>query len=271
MTTGTSNHLLDRLLADGPQRAPDRLLDRTLEIVARTPQRRAFAAPWRQRLMSQPARLALAAAAVIVVMAAGGLILASRSSTSVVGGSVAPPPIGRGGDDTANLQAALDACVPGGPKLHRAAAGRHVPDQAARRQRLSRDRHRGRAGQDDHPGAAGVRRRERGLDRAGRPVQPVAVHHDLRGHERRHDGRPDAARDRAQPGTGEWDDAGDAGDVARGRCVRGGQRALLPRVVRGQPPARAAGSTRSLTQRPAPTSTAARGSTRPPRRPACSR
>lgn len=108
------DNLLDRLLADVPHRAPDRLLDRTLEIVARTPQRRAFAAPWQRRLVALPVRLALAAA-VIVVVAVGGLIIASRSSTSVVGGSVAPLPIGRGAGDTANLQGALDACVPGGP------------------------------------------------------------------------------------------------------------------------------------------------------------
>ncbi len=81
--------LLDRWLADGPDEVADRVLDRALEIVERSDQRRAVRTPWRYITMAKPARLAIAAAAVIVILGAGVLVVASRNNAPVTG---APPP-----------------------------------------------------------------------------------------------------------------------------------------------------------------------------------
>jgi hypothetical protein len=82
--------LLDRWLADGPEEVADRVLDRALDIVRQTSQRRVPGAPWRYVPVSLVPRLAAAAA--VVILAGAGLILAVglRGASSTVGGPPAP-------------------------------------------------------------------------------------------------------------------------------------------------------------------------------------
>jgi hypothetical protein len=77
-------------LEDGATALPDRVLDRVLDELPATPQRRPFWSAWRSRRMNSVLKLALATAAVVAVVMAGIYFLPRNSAQ--VGGQGVPSP-----------------------------------------------------------------------------------------------------------------------------------------------------------------------------------
>jgi hypothetical protein len=77
-------------LEDGATALPDRVLDRVLDELPATPQRRPLWSAWRSRRMNSVIKLALAAAAVVAVLVAGINFLPRKSDQ--VGGQGVPSP-----------------------------------------------------------------------------------------------------------------------------------------------------------------------------------
>jgi hypothetical protein len=82
---------LDRYLADGAERVPDRVIDAALDQIDSTSQRRALRVPWRFDDMPSVFKLALAAAAVIAVVLSG--LLLTRGPTGTTGGPAVGTPL----------------------------------------------------------------------------------------------------------------------------------------------------------------------------------
>ncbi|MEA2547594.1 MAG: hypothetical protein QOE42_192 [Chloroflexota bacterium] len=96
MSRGSMNPGFDQRIAewleDDPDDAPDSALTTVLAAFPSIPQRRATRVPWRNRPMTQTARLLAGAAAVAVVLIAGALILRPATSPSVGGDATPSPP-----------------------------------------------------------------------------------------------------------------------------------------------------------------------------------
>lgn len=84
--------MLDRYLAEGAERVPDRVIDDALRQIDHVPQRRAVRVPWRFQPMPSFFKLALSGAAVIAALVVGGMFL-NRAPTDTVGGSPIATPL----------------------------------------------------------------------------------------------------------------------------------------------------------------------------------
>jgi hypothetical protein len=82
-------HTLERWLADGPARMPDRLFDAVIDRVDRTPQRRLAGLATRYLNMSSNLRLSVVAATVVIAIAAVGVWALAGPNRSDVGGPAA--------------------------------------------------------------------------------------------------------------------------------------------------------------------------------------
>lgn len=83
--------ILDRYLADGPERVADRVIDVALDQVDHKPQRRATRVPWRYLEMTTLLKPALAGAAIVAVLLVGVLFL-DRGMTGPGAAPVDPSP-----------------------------------------------------------------------------------------------------------------------------------------------------------------------------------
>jgi hypothetical protein len=79
---------LDGFLAEGPETVNDQALERALDAVDRTKQRRDRLAPWRLALMSMNSRLATAMVVAVLAVGGGAYLLGQRSGV----GTSSPAP-----------------------------------------------------------------------------------------------------------------------------------------------------------------------------------
>ena len=85
-----TERILDAFLAPEADRLPDRVIDATLDQLARTRQRRAMRVPWRFLTMPASSRAtAIAAVVLVAVVGAGALIYLNSTATGGVGGQPA--------------------------------------------------------------------------------------------------------------------------------------------------------------------------------------
>ena len=93
MTSRTdTERILDAFLAPEADRFPDRVMDATLDQLARTRQRRAQRVPWRFPTMQARTRAtAIAAVVLVAVVVGGGLIYLNSPSRSGVGSPATTP------------------------------------------------------------------------------------------------------------------------------------------------------------------------------------
>lgn len=89
-----AERILDAFLApEIGERLSDRVIDATLDDVARTPQRRALRVPWRFPLMPALTRTTgIAAVALVAVVSAGGLLYLNAKGLGGPGGATSQPP-----------------------------------------------------------------------------------------------------------------------------------------------------------------------------------
>jgi hypothetical protein len=87
-----TERILDAFLAPEADRLPDRVIEATLDQLARTRQRRALRVPWRFPTMPAASRSAgIAAVVLVAVVGAGGLIYFNSASRGAVGGPTTTP------------------------------------------------------------------------------------------------------------------------------------------------------------------------------------
>jgi hypothetical protein len=91
MTTRSEiEQALDRYLAEGAERVPDRVIDAALDQIDQIPQRRALRVPWRFHEMPSVFKFALAGAAVVAVLVVGSMFLVRGPTPNVGGPGMAP-------------------------------------------------------------------------------------------------------------------------------------------------------------------------------------